>query len=198
MIEVRTARPEDATAILGIYAPYIHNTVFTFETEVPSVEDFSRRITNCLDRFPWLVLTVNGKVEGYAYASAYRDRAAYQWSCECSIYFGKVLKGKGAGFHLYQALFRILQWQGIRNVYAVITLPNEPSVRLHQKCGFQYLVTYDNVGYKGGWQKVGWWSLRLNDFIPDPPPPVKFSQLDEQKVHQLLGETTAMLSSISG
>jgi len=179
MIEVRIATKEDAQQILDIYAPSVLTTAISFEAEVPSVEEMQRRIESCLLKFPWIVCVVDEKIAGYVYASKHREREAYQWSCECSVYVHTELKGKGIGKKLYQLLFEILKLQGFRNVYAGITLPNDASVRLHEHCGFQHLANYENIGNKfGNWHTVGWWKLQINNYDLNPPPPVKLSQLD--------------------
>ena len=177
---IRLAKPSDAAAILDIYAPFIRETSLTFETEVPSVEDFAERIRSYLVNWPWLVFEQNGEIGGYAYASKHRERTGYQWCVESSIYIRDKYKGRGVAFALYKSLFHILEKQGYRNVYAVINLPNETSVAFHERCGFEFFAEYKNVGYKlGRWKTVGWWLLRLNDYSDEPPPPVRFSDLDK-------------------
>ena len=177
---IRLARSSDAEGILAIYAPYIERTSFTFETEVPSPEIFENRINSYLENWPWLVCEINGSIAGYAYASRYRERAAYQWSVECSVYIHDDFHRRGVGRALYAALFEILKKQGFRNVYAVINLPNMNSVAFHESCGFNYFATYEKVGYKlGQWKNVGWWRLILNEFSDEPAAPVCFSQLEK-------------------
>lgn len=175
---IRLARPADAQGILDIYAHYIRDTSLTFELEVPPADDFARRIEQYLAYAPWLVAEADGRVAGYAYASRHRERAGYQWSAECSIYMHADFTGTSTATLVYQALFKILRWQGFRNVYAVINLPNDRSVRFHEKLGFNYRFTFENVGYKlGQWKNVGWWLLQLNDYSEEPAPPVPFSEL---------------------
>jgi L-amino acid N-acyltransferase YncA len=184
---VRMAKANDARDILGIYGPYIENTTVTFESEMPSVESFENRIDTCLQRFPWLVCEIDGRIAGYVYASGYRERIAYQWSCECSIYLHDDFKGKGIGTHLYYGLFEILRIQGYRTAYAVIDLPNEASVRVHEKCGFKWFATYENVGYKlGQWKNVGWWRLQINDYNTEPAPPLKLKETNPLVVAEIL------------
>lgn len=177
---IRLATPGDAAGILEIYSNYIETTSFTFETEVPAIEEFSERIRNCLINWPWLVCDAGGKIAGYAYATKYRERTAYQWSVESSIYIHDDFQKAGIGKALYTALFEILKRQGFNNLYAVINLPNEKSVAFHEKCGFQYFATYEKVGYKlGKWKNVGWWRLILNDFGDEPDAPIPFSELNK-------------------
>lgn len=176
---IRLARPEDASAILAIYEPYITDTSLTFEVEVPSEFAFSERIRSYLDHWPWLVFEVEGMIAGYAYGSRYRERAGYQWCVECSVYIREEFHGRGIAKALYAALFRLLKMQGYFNVYAVINLPNEPSVRLHEACGFRWFANYEHVGYKlGKWKTVGWWQLTLRDYVDNPPAPIAFAQLN--------------------
>jgi len=178
MIEVRTATTSDARAILDIYAQHVLKSFCTFESEVPAINEVKERIKKCIELRPWLVCVIDGLLVGYVYASSHRERVAYQWSCESSVYTHSDFSGAGIGQQLYKTLFDILKMQGYRNVYAGITLPNEASIKLHEKIGFTHLATYENVGYKlGEWKNVGWWKLRLNDYDPNPSPPLKFSEM---------------------
>ena len=181
MVDVRVASKKDAPAMLEIYKPFILSTAFTFETEVPSLDQFQSRIEKYLEKYPWLVCEVEGKIAGYVYASLHRDREAYQWTCESSVYLHLEFKSKGIGAELYAVLFEILKYQGFRNVYAGITMPNEPSEKMHAKCGCERFAVYENIGYKlGTWHKVGWWKLQLNGYDLKPPPPQRFSDIDPQ------------------
>lgn len=184
---IRTAQPTDANSILAIYAPYITDTSFTFESEVPSEDAFAERIKNYLNNWPWLVYETDGKIAGYAYGSKYRERLGYQWCVECSVYINDDFQRRGIAQKLYTALFEILKRQGYRNVYAVINLPNDKSVRLHESCGFKWFANYENVGYKlGKWKTVGWWQLTINEYNDEPLPPIKFSEIDKSVVNEIL------------
>jgi phosphinothricin acetyltransferase len=178
---IRLATPEDAAGILAIYARYIETTSFTFETETPSVEEFAERIKNYLLIWPWLVCEIEGDIAGYAYATRHRERTAYQWCVESSVYIHDDFQRVGIARALYTALFEILKKQGFRNVYAVINLPNDKSVVFHESCGFKYFATYEKVGYKlGKWKNVGWWKLSLNEYGNEPEAPIKFSELEKE------------------
>ena len=191
---IRLATEQDAEKLLAIYAPYIMETSLTFETEVPTVADFGKRISDYLQTWPWLVCEVDNTIAGYAYATRYRERTAYQWCTESSVYIDRQFHRLGIARALYQALFDILKRQGFRNVYAVINLPNPPSVDFHESCGFNYFATYEQVGYKlGKWKNVGWWRLIINDFIDEPPPPIKFSSLDKEFLPGLIKRYTDTL-----
>ena len=194
MTSIRLATPADAKAILAIYAPYIENTSFTFETETPTVKEFAERISNYLLNWPWLVCEMDGKIAGYAYATRHRERTAYQWCTESSVYIHDDHQRTGIARALYTALFEILKKQGFRNVYAVINLPNDRSVSFHESCGFEYFATYEKVGYKlGKWKNVGWWRLILNEFGDEPAAPIKFAELDKDFLPALFAEKVSGL-----
>ena len=187
---IRLATPTDAVAILAIYAPYIRNTSITFETGVPPVADFANRIRSYHENWPWLVNEKDGQIVGYAYASRYRERVAYQWSVECSVYVQEDHLRSGIAKELYTALFSILKAQGFTTVYAVINLPNERSVAFHESMGFSYFATFEKVGYKlGKWKDVGWWRLQLNDYLQEPAAPLKLSEMSHDVLKELLNST---------
>ncbi len=185
---LRLAQPTDTDALLEIYGPYVRNTSLTFELETPSPAEFARRMDDYLRYAPWLSMECEGRVAGYAYASRHRERAGYQWSAECSIYLHDDFMGKGLAEPLYKALFEILSIQGFRNVYAVINLPNERSVRFHENMGFRYQFTFERVGYKlGQWKNVGWWVLQVNDYTTEPSPVIPFASLaGDERVQAIL------------
>jgi L-amino acid N-acyltransferase YncA len=186
MATVRFAIKDDAEQILAIYSPCILATAISFETVVPSEDEMQSRIETCLQKYPWIICEIDGRIAAYVYASKHRDREAYQWSCECSVYVHDDFKGKEIGKALYHLLFNILMAQGFRNVYAGITLPNEASRKLHEKCGFQKFAEYENIGYKfGKWHTVGWWKLQINNYDLNPPPPIKISELNSVMLSEL-------------
>lgn len=196
MIQVRLATIADAKEIVDIYSPNILNAATSFETEVPQAEEMQKRIETILLKYPWIVCEVDGKIAGYVYASKHRDREAYQWSCECTVYMHNDFKGLGIGKELYLLLFAILKLQGFRNVYAGITLPNQASVSIHEKCGFEHFATYENIGYKfGRWHSVGWWKLQINDYDLQPPPPLKLSELDSKMLYERFNRTAQNIQS---
>jgi L-amino acid N-acyltransferase YncA len=187
MKSIRLAKPADAAAVLAIYAPYILDTAFTFETEVPSIEAFAQRIISYQENWPWLVYETNGFIAGYTYATKHRERAAYQWCVESSVYVHNNFQQKGIAKALYNALFKILQYQGCRNVYAGITLPNDKSVAFHKNFGFAWLANYANIGYKlNKWNTVSWWQLQINDYSDDPVAPVKFPEVKPSFLEKVL------------
>ena len=196
MTIIRVATPKDASSILDIYAPYIENTSYTFETETPSVSSFADRINSYLQTWPWLVCEIDNVVAGYAYGSKHRERIAYQWSIECSVYVHDNYQRLGVAKALYTALIDILKLQGFRNLYAVINLPNEKSVAFHENLGFEYFATYKNVGYKlGKWKNVGWWQLQLNEYSMEPEPPIKFSEIEKKMVDAILQSASKLVKT---
>lgn len=167
------AKSADAPQILDIYAPFIRNTATSFEMEVPTVAQFSKRMEKYLSEASWLVCEEEGVVIGYAYASPHRGRAAYQWNREVSVYVHKAHYRKGIAQTLYTTLFQLLSLQGYTNVLAGIVQPNEASVRFHESLGFEKIGTYRNIGYKlGAWQDVAWYELFLVDASTGVPPTI--------------------------
>ncbi|HTG36708.1 MAG TPA: arsinothricin resistance N-acetyltransferase ArsN1 family B [Thermoanaerobaculia bacterium] len=166
---IRLAQERDAEAIQRIYAPFVLHTAVSFETEPPSVDEMRSRILKILARLPWLVCEWNGGVIGYAYASLHRERAAYGWSVDVTVYIHEELRRHGVGKALYTSLFQVLRLQGFYNAYAGVTLPNPGSVGLHEAMGFEPVGVYHAVGYKHGrWHDVGWWQLALRDHSTAP------------------------------
>jgi len=170
---IRQATERDAGQIAAIYAPVVSRTAASFETEPPGDEEMGRRIAEAEERLPWLVCERDGRVIGYATTSPHRVRPAYRWSVEVSVYIHTDWRRKGIGRGLYTALFEILALQGYCNAYAGITLPNPPSVGLHEALGFRRVGVYHAVGYKlGAWRDVGWWHLALRQRGVPPAEPV--------------------------
>jgi len=172
---VRPATPADAAACVEIYRPYVLDTVITFETEVPTVEEMADRIVDARVMHEWLVLEVDGDVTGYAYAHQLNSRAAYQWSVETSVYLAQDARRSGGGRLLYAELLRRLTERGFRRAFAGIAQPNDASNALHQAFGFRRAGRYRRVGWKhGAWHDVEWWQLDLlgPDDEVDPPRPV--------------------------
>lgn len=178
MTRIRVAKPSDAAEMVAIYAPYVLHTSTSFEYEVPSVDEFSLRIENGLRTLPWLVCEHDGSIIAYAYASHHRERKAYQWSVETSVYVKEEFQGKGVALTLYAALFSLLKKQGFVNAYAGISQPNARSVAFHRKCGFTDVGLYTKIGYKAGaWHDVLWMHLVLHETPLPPQNPIPFSLL---------------------
>lgn len=177
-IMLRFATPDDAAALLAIYAPYIETSV-TFEYVVPSLEEFRGRIETISGDYPYLVWEEDGVILGYAYAHRHMERAAYQWNAELSVYLDESACGRGLGTRLYAALMELLRLQGIRNVFGCVTLPNERSEALHRAMGFALAGTYSMAGYKNGrWHDVGWFQKAIAAYDDPPAPLVSFRDVD--------------------
>jgi phosphinothricin acetyltransferase len=175
---IRLARPADGAALAGIYRPAVADSAVSFEIDPPDGEEMARRVARVLERTPWLVYERDGAVLGYAYASAHRERQAYQWSVDVSAYVHPEARRIGVGRALYTSLLALLVEQGFRNAYAGITLPNEASVGLHAALGFTLVGMYREVGYKrGAWHDVGWFERALAPHDPEPRPPRPLDEL---------------------
>ena len=172
-LTIRLASPEDAGWIADLYAPIVRDTVVSFELEPPDATEMARRIALTLALHPWLVAEREDRPVGYAYASRHRTRAAYNWSCDVSVYVAPEAHRQHVGTALYARLLDILKAQGFRNAFAGIALPNPASIALHERMGFLPLGTYTRVGYKlGAWHDVGWWQKILADDAGQPDGPV--------------------------
>lgn len=168
---IRLATLEDAEQIQAIYAPYCL-TPISFEAEAPTVENMRGRLAKVLEQYPWLVCEDGGDILGYAYAGRHRERAAYFWSVDTSIYVRQGRQRRGIGRALYTSLLTMLPLQGYINAYAGATLPNPASVGLHEAMGFQLVGVYHQVGYKyGTWHDVAWFERPLQPRPSEPPPP---------------------------
>lgn len=156
---IRSAHPSDAEAIVGIYNHYVANTTITFEEQPVSAEEMRRRVDVIQAAgLPWLVLEEAGQLLGYAYASKWKERSAYRYSVEISVYLKHGIQARGLGSRLYEALFSALAERGIHAAMGGIVLPNEASVRLHEKFGMKQVAHFEQVGYKfGQWLDVGYW-----------------------------------------
>ena len=164
--KLRLATLADAEGILTVYAPYVRDTTISFELDVPKVDEMRRRLKNVLGLYPWLVWVEDREIRGYAYASRYHPRQAYQWTVETSVYVASAHQRRGAARGLYLALLALLRQQGICNACASIALPNPASVALHEALGFEFIGRHPHVGYKlGTWVDVGFWQHTLQ-----PPP----------------------------
>jgi L-amino acid N-acyltransferase YncA len=168
---IRLATPDDAESVQAIYAPYCL-TPISFEPGPPAVEEMRGRLVKVLSRYPWLVCEEAGEMLGYAYAGQHRERAAYRWSVDTSVYVRQARQRRGVGRALYTSLLALLPLQGYVNAYAGVTLPNPASVGLHEAMGFQPVGVYHQVGFKcGSWHDVAWFQRPLQARTGDPPAP---------------------------
>ena len=174
---------------LAIYAKYIEQTAITFEYVVPSIEEFRGRIRHTLERFPYLIAEKDGKIAGYAYVSPFKERAAYDWSVETSIYVDMEQKRSGIGRRLYEELENILKQQGILNVNACIAYPQaedeyltKDSVLFHEKLGYTMVGTFHQCGYKfHRWYDMVWMEKFIGEHRENQPDIIPFPKLKLEK-----------------
>ena len=150
MIRFRCVRPEDASALADIYAPFVRDTAVSFEFVPPAAGEMAARIREITALYPWIVCEADGKMAGYAYASALHKRPAYGWNAELSLYLSPAFHRRGIGSALLQALLELLRMQGFQYAYACITASNDGSIRLHRRFGFVEHHRMDNVAFKHG------------------------------------------------
>ncbi|ULU24739.1 GNAT family N-acetyltransferase [Dyella terrae] len=166
---IRIAHGDDAAAVHDIYTPSVLHGVETFETELPGVDAMRERILTRLRQYPWIVWEENGRVLAYAYASRFRERAAYDWIAETSIYVHPDARRRGIARRLYYTLLDAMRLQGINQAVGVITLPGQSSVAMHEAMGFTPAGVWRSSGYKlDAWWDVGVWQLELQ--APQNPP----------------------------
>ncbi|MDB5689613.1 MAG: acetyltransferase [Sphingomonas bacterium] len=173
-VAIRPVRGDDAAAIAAIYAPYVTDSVISFELEAPDAQTIRGRIEKVTAAYPWIVAMSGGRVAGYAYGGLYRERAAYRWTVETTVYVDMACARQGIGRALYAALLEELARRGFVTALGVIALPNAPSVALHEALGFTHAGTQAGVGYKfGGWHDIGIWQRDLAPRLPAPPEPAR-------------------------
>jgi phosphinothricin acetyltransferase len=171
-MRLRAATPDDSAVLAAIYAPYVTASAVSFETEAPDATAMRARIDSAGDLHPWLVgEEADGTVLGYAYASPFRPRPAYRFTVETSVYLRGEACGRGLGERLLAPLLATLEARGFTQAIAAITLPNDASVRLHERLGFAPAGIYRQVGWKlGAWHDVGLWQRGL---APAGTPPAE-------------------------
>jgi phosphinothricin acetyltransferase len=187
MSPCRLARLDDAAAIQAIYAPIVRETAISFEYDPPEAPEMSRRMARVLEQRPWLVYRDGGAVLGYAYASTFRERRAYDWGVEVSVYVRADVRGRGVGRQLYATLFDVLRALNYCQVVAGATMPNPESERLHGAFGFQRIGVFPSVGYKfGRWHDVIFWSLMLRSLPAVAPELINVNELVKEPEWQWL------------
>ena len=174
---IRPATPDDAPVVLAIYAPIVRDTTISFEHERPrSMRCASASRRHCAVCHGWSSTDNVGAIDGYAYASQHRERAAYQWSVDVSAYVREDCRRCGVGKRLYETLLVELARLGYFQAFAGIALPNAASIALHEALGFVPIGIYRGVGYKhGAWRDVGWWQRPIQP-PREPTPPIAFAR----------------------
>ncbi|HKL80058.1 MAG TPA: GNAT family N-acetyltransferase [Mobilitalea sp.] len=178
--KIRLAEENDSVSLLNIYSEFIRNTAVTFETAVPTVLEFSKRIRDVLESSPWLVCEINGENIGYAYASKHRERSAYQWSVDVTVYINPQYHRRHIATALYIALIELLKIQGYYSAYAGISLPNLNSEGFHESFGFKPVGVFHNVGFKfGEWRDVKWFELTISEYSKNPAKPKTINEIKD-------------------
>ncbi len=179
---IRTASPEDAPELLGIYAPYVRDTAVTFEYQVPSQAEFTDRIRRITEKYPCLAAQDGSRLLGYTYASVFKDRAAYSWSVETTIYVDREARRRGIGKRLYAALEDCLRRQNICSLCACIAYPNPDSIGFHESLGYRTVAHFHDSGFKQGtWYDMVWMEKELCPHTVPPKPFIPFPNLNRQR-----------------
>ena len=199
---VRAAAPEDAEQLLEIYTPFVISedsslSNVSFELAAPDVEEFRQRIKDISKQFPYLVGEVNGQILGYVYCHPYRERLAYQWAVEVTIYLAPAGQGKGLGRLLYETMEKLLCLQGVTMAYSCITVGNDHSIKMHEALGYRLIGTFTNSGYKNGqWLDTLWLEKQLQPCPKQPDNIKSWRELDPDAVAAVLTEATAKLQCL--
>jgi len=184
MAVIRLADPKrDARQVAAIYFPYVVNTPITFETEPPDGSKMRGRMEKVSKMYPFLVCEHEDEIMGYAYGSQFRDRSAYDWIVETTVYVREAAQGLGIGKSLYASLLECLKLQGFTSAFGVIALPNIPSVYLHEHFGFTKDYQMVDAGYKDGqWYDVGFWRVHLNNTDQEISPVFPISEMEKSVI----------------
>ncbi len=187
-ITIRPAVPEDAPALLAIYAPYVSQTAISLEYDVPSVEEFTERIRSITQTYPYLVAEQDGKPVGYVYAAPFHPRMGFHWDVELSIYLSLDYQRHYLGTRLYRTILALLYAQNVVNVYACATTSGGSSIAFHEKLGFQRIGLFPRTGWKAGsWHDLVWMEYpHLHQRVTEPKPLIAFPDLPHDLVQQLL------------
>ena len=183
-MNIRHADPDrDAAACAAIYAPNVTTGLASLEERAPEPHEMAERIRIVSRAYPWLVAEIDGEVAGYAYGSRHHDRAAYRWSADVTVYISPAHHRRGIGRTLYEALFELLRRQGVYEICAGVTLPNDGSVGLHESMGLRPVGVYRDIAFKfGRWHSVGWWQMSLRP-RPDGEAPAELGPPARLKVN---------------
>ena len=183
---LRIARLSDASALAEIYAPYVKDTTISFEWTAPSAEEFRERMRQILAEYPYLVYEENGEVLGYAYAHRAFERYSYRFCAELSVYIRTDARQRGIGELLYRSLIELCRAMRVQTLYGVVTNPNEPSFRLHERLGFERVGHFPRAGQKfGRWIDVVWYGLVIGDMSDDPAEVIPFPSLDGRDIEKV-------------
>ena len=185
---IRDAVLEDAPRILEIYSYYITDTAITFEYDIPATDEFRERMRRIMQKYPYLVVEQDGIIQGYAYAGVFKDRAAYDWSCEMTVYIARNEQRRGLGRMIYEALEARLKAMGIMNLYACVAYPEKEdeyltrnSAMFHKQLGYALAGTFRRCGCKfGRWYDMVWMEKLIGDHAKGQKPVTAYPELTQQ------------------
>lgn len=185
-MRIRFATVSDSKMIRKIYSQYI-DTPITFEYVLPSEAEFTERVKEIITIYPYLVCEENGHIIGYAYAHRQKERMAYQWNAELSVYLDNAYVARGIGRKLYSILIELLKMQGIKTIYGGVTIPNKKSETLHLALGFNLIGIYHNTGYKcGKWHDVAWFEKEIAPYGQNPQPVIPIHKLSKEALAEII------------
>lgn len=185
---IRSAVPDDAAQIARIYGYYVENTAVSFEYLPPTEDEIRSRILRYRQRYPYLCAEQDGALVGFAFAHAFRERPAYDYAAETSIYIRHDMRRSGVGRLLYDALEAGLKGMGVTNLYACIAVPDGDDPHLtnasplfHERLGYRVCGTFYNCGRKfGRWYTMIWMEKIIGGFADDPPPLVPYPAVENE------------------
>lgn len=186
-MKLRLIRESDIKDVLTIYKPFIKNTAITFEYTIPSLKKFRKRVEHVTAKHPWIVAEANGQIVGYAYAAVFKERMAFSWDVETSIYVPESAQMQGIGTALYGAMEEILKLQGFYNIYAIITSSAKRSLYFHEKMGYQPMYTLEHCGWKfDQWYGITCMCKTIADFNETPREIIPVKDLDKKDIEKIL------------
>ena len=190
-LKLRLATLEDADALAAIYAPYVNETTISFEWVPPTTDEFRSRMESTIGDYPYLVCECDGEIVGYAYAHRAFERYSYRFCAELSVYVRTDARQRGVGSLLYRALIALCREMRLQTLYGIVTNPNEPSFRLHERLGFERVGYFPHAGQKfDRWIDVVWYSLVIGDDTVPPSALIPFSCIAYERVQQIFYEQT--------
>ncbi|MDF2821999.1 MAG: sortase-like acyltransferase [Clostridiales bacterium] len=193
-VNIRLVNILDAKAILNIYAPYVVYTPITFEYDIPSIEEFEERIEHYTKTYPWIVCEIEGKIVGYAYASRYRAREAYDWSTEVTVYVDEEYQRYRIATALYTGILNLLTEQGYYMAYACVTRPNNKSELFHERMNFKEAGIHHKAGFKlNQWHDITYYEKKLAKEFDEPKKPKGPSELETNVVEEILLDAESLV-----
>lgn len=194
-VKVRFADEKDANELIDIYTPYVLETAVTCECEVPSQQEFESRIGQIGQTFPYIVCEIDGKIVGYTYASLHKQRPAYRWDADATVYVKNDLHRNKVGTALYHCMLELVKLQGFYNIYAVVTVSNKASVKFHEVFGFTKMGTYKNTAFKiGKWHDIMVMEKTLNEYVEQPKETLSIKQIDNDIIEKLFSEAEKIVA----